>query len=110
MSPMAMTYFITLAGMNGTAQGTYGDTVAVTPKDDPDAPSGAMVINSGAPVTHDKNVILTISAIRHARRWGIPAGWRPISQPATENPNQVSADIQMRISNDVTFAGAPWEP
>ena len=28
----------------------------------------------------------------------------------TTNPNEVSANIQMRISNEVTFSGVAWEP
>jgi hypothetical protein len=54
--------YLTLEGENGTAIGAPKGPIIVTPKADPDPPSGAILINNGALATSSNPVILNISA------------------------------------------------
>ncbi len=106
------TYFLRLAPGNSQdqAQGPYSEEEGVTPKADPDMPSGAMVINKGAATTTSLQVLLDITSTdtplpglaeaANAHRVGMLA----------QRFNLVSAGIEMRISNDQTFPGAQWQP
>ena len=82
----------------------------VTPKADPDAPSGAVLINNGAIQTSSKNVILNLSS-SDTPLDGLaePASARG-GGPLALRYNEISAEIEMRISNDPSFTGAVWEP
>jgi hypothetical protein len=105
-------YFLSLAPVNGQDQATgpYSEPEGVTPKADPDMPSGAVVVNDGAPSTSSLNVLLNITSTdtpleglaesANAHRVGLLALMY----------NEVSAGIEMRISNDPSFAGAQWQP
>jgi hypothetical protein len=103
-------YYIRVAGQNGDAWGDYSDVFPVIPKADPDAPSGAIIINDGAQETFSKDVILTLSSDDTP----LPGFADPASSRSGGTLgllyNEISAGIEMRISNDPTFAGAVWEP
>ena len=103
-------YIVILSGQNGTAEGEYSDPFTVTPKADPDSPSGAVLINNGAIQTFSRNVILNISS-SDTPLDGLPT---PTSArgggPLAVKYNEISGSIQMRISNDPSFTGAVWEP
>ncbi len=104
------TYYLTLAGVTETAESNYSEAVAVTPKADPDAPSGTMLINNGEQATNEAEVVLNISATDTP----LPGVAQSSSAHAVDalslEFNDVSGDVEMRISNDPTMEGAPWEP
>jgi hypothetical protein len=105
-----MTYFVTLAGENNTAEGDYSETEAVTPKADPDAPSGTMVINEGDHNTKFKEVVLNISSSDTPLPGAAQSANAHMGGPIALKYNEVSSNIEMRISNDPAFTGAVWEP
>lgn len=103
-------YFIRLYGMVDTAVGEYSDPIPFTPKEDPDSPNGYVMINNGAAETMTKQVTLSISA-SDTPLDGMPSpdigtGIRLLAQKY----NLVSGGIEMRISNDPSFADAEWVP
>jgi hypothetical protein len=102
--------YVTLAGQNGTAEGDYSETEAVTPKADPDAPSGTMLINNGAPTTYSKSVVLNISSSDTPLEGAAQSANAHLGGPLAQMYNEVTGNIEMRISNDPAFAGADWEP
>ncbi len=102
--------YVTLAGQNGTAEGDYSETQGVTPKADPDAPSGTMMINNGAQRTYTKNVMLNISSSDTPLEGAAQSANAHLGGPLALKYNVVSGNIEMRISNDPSFAGAVWEP
>jgi hypothetical protein len=69
-----------------------------------------VLINDGAVQTLSKDVILSISAD------DTPLGGAPYPAsargggPLALRYNEVSAAIEVRISNDASFTGAAWEP
>jgi hypothetical protein len=103
-------YFVQLEGQNGDAFGDFSDAIAVTPKPDPDAPSGAILINNGAVQTSSRDVILNLSSSDTP----LPGLADPASgsagSPMSLQYNEISAAIEMRISNDPSFTGVSWEP
>jgi hypothetical protein len=101
-------YYITLIGFNDGGESIKKGPIVVKPKADPDAPSGAILINNGAPATHSKSVVLNISASdTPLEGMATPGGG---SSSRLSGINLVSGGIMMRISNDPTFADAEWEP
>ena len=102
-------YFVILAGQNITATGELSDPFPVTPRPDPDSPSGAILIDNGASQTLYKNVILSLSSSDTP----LPGMADPASGgggPLALQYNEISANIEMRLSNDPSFTGAVWEP
>jgi len=103
-------YYVRLAGQNGIPEGEFSDLIMVVPKADPDAPNGAVLINDGAVQTASKNVILSISADDTPLGGSADPASAGSGGPLALRYNEVSAEIEMRISNDPSFAGAIWEP
>ncbi len=103
-------YYLVLAGANGADQGAYSDPIPVTPKADPDAPSGSMFINNDAPVAFSRDVILYISSTDTPLPGAAQSANAHLGGPLAIAYNTVSGGVEMRISNDPTFAGATWEP
>jgi hypothetical protein len=105
-------YYATLAAENGPdgAGGAYSDPQLVTPKEDPDPPSGAVLINNGAAGAASRNVVLNITSTdeplpgvaQSANAHGGNRWWYSL--------NGVSGNVEMMVSNDPSFAGAVWEP
>jgi hypothetical protein len=103
-------YFVVLSGQNGVANGGYSDPIPATPKADPDAPSGAVLINNGASETFVKNVTLFLSSSDTPLNGAAQSANAHMGGPLALRYNEVSANIQMRISNVPNFIGANWEP
>jgi hypothetical protein len=103
-------YFVTLNGENGTAEGDYSEPELVTPKADPDAPSGTMVINNGAQYTSNKDVMLNLSSSDTPLPGAAQSANAHLGGPLALKYNEVSGNIEVRISNDPTFAGVVWVP
>ncbi len=102
-------YYIRLMGMSDTSEGDYSGESEVTPKDDPSPPFGSLVINNGARTTFDKKVVLSVSASDTPGSGAYQQSGAQLGGFAGETTDRVSGNIQMRISNEVTFPGASWE-
>jgi len=104
------TYYLTLAGVNGAAEGDYSEPIEVTPKADPDAPSGAILINGDAQVALSRDAVLSISTTDTPLPGMAQSANAHLGGILAITYNEVSGNVQMRISNDPSFAGASWEP
>ncbi len=101
--------YLILSGESEGGQGGYTAPIPVIPRADPDPPNGAVLINNDAMTTTSQSVILNVSGTD-----------TPLPGPATPASgrvggawtalNDISGDVEMRISNDPSFAGAEWEP
>jgi hypothetical protein len=104
-------YFLTLSPMNGSDQGGYSDPLAVTPKADPDPPSGWVLINDGAERATSRFVMLNISATDEPLPGAAEsANAHYLGGELALRYNLSTPPVEMRISNDPTMAGAAWEP
>lgn len=104
------TYYLRLIGVNGTAIGDYSDVFTTTPKADPDPPSGAILIDNGAATTRSSSVRLYISSSDDPLPGAAESANAHLGGPLALKYNTVSGNVEMRISNDPSFAGASWEP
>jgi len=104
------TYELQIYGETSDGVGAPTDPEEVTPKSDPDPPSGIVLIEGGAPSTTSREVALYLNASDEPLE-GLPT---PGSAATIANPwmqqNRISGDIEMLISNDATMGGATWEP
>jgi len=112
--PNDIPFIVRLAGQKetaeGTAEGEYSDPFPVTAKADPDAPSGVVLINNGAIKTFSKDVVLFISSADTPLNGLAQSANAHLGGPLALQYNEVSANIQVRIANEPSFAGAVWEP
>ena len=104
------TYYIRLVGVNDDARGDYSEPIAVTPKADPDAPAGAMLIENGKPTTISKQVVLNISSTDTPLAGAAQGANGHLTDQFSLLYNTVSGATQMRLSNNGDMAGAEWEP
>ncbi len=104
------TYYAVLAPAFDNAMGDYTEQVAVTPKEDPDPPSGAMLINDGAPTTASAFVTLDISSSDTPLPGAAESANAHLGGLLALKYNTISGGVEMRISNDPGFEGAVWEP
>ncbi len=104
------TYYLRLAGVNGAAEGDYSDPLPVTPKADPDPPSGAVLIENGADVVTSTEVTLYISSSDTPLQGAAEGANGHLTDRLSLRYNEVSGNVEMRLSNDPTMAGATWEP
>lgn len=93
-----------------TVRGDYSEPVVVTPKADPDMPSGAMVIAGDAPATSSRQVMLDISATDRVLDGAAQGSAAHMTDQLSAQFNEVSGNIQVRISNLPSTAGAQWQP
>ncbi len=103
-------YYLTLAGETADGQGEYTDPLPVTPKADPDPPSGAILINNGALSTRSRDVTLDLSSTDTPLPGMAQSANAHLGGPLALRYNTISGNVEMRISNDPSFAGAAWEP
>ena len=104
------TYYLRVTGKVGDFEGDYSDPIAVTPKLDPDMPSGAMLIENGAEVIKSKNVVLNISSTDTPLNGAAQGANAHLTDRLSLIYNEVSGGVEMRIANDESMAGAEWEP
>jgi len=90
--------------------GDFSEPTVVTPKADPDMPSGAMIIENGAPVATARQVVLNLSATDTPLEGAAQGSAAHITDQYSQLYNTVSGGVQVRISNDATMAGAAWQP
>ena len=81
----------------------HPDPTCATPRLDPYAPHGSVVINDEARATASRSVVLRLDASDHPGDEEFPSVGLPT------NP-QISGVTPMLIANEPTFAGATWEP
>lgn len=103
-------YFIRLQGVNDNALGDLSDPIAVTPKADPDMPSGVLLIENGRQSTANKEVTLRISATDRPLEGAAQGSAAHQSDVYSIVFNEISGNIQMRFSNTQDMSGAVWEP
>lgn len=104
------TYYVRLQGVNDNAVGDLSDPVVVTPKADPDMPSGTMLIENGQAVATSNQVVLHISATDQVLDGAAQGAAAHQTDMLSQIINQVSGGVQMRISNHEDMSGAVWEP
>jgi hypothetical protein len=103
-------YFIRLQGVNDNALGDLSDPIAVTPKADPDMPSGVLLIENGRQSTANREVTLHISATDRPLEGAAQGSAAHQSDVYSIVFNEISGNIQMRFSNTQDMSGAVWEP
>ncbi len=105
-----MPYTVTLRGFTEEGEGAPTEPQVVTPKEDPDPPSGFIQINGGASQTLSRDVILNVN-VSDELLDGLPApgSAASIANDYTAN-NVVSAGEQMRFTNNTGEAWSAWEP
>jgi hypothetical protein len=106
------TYYLRLVpvGLDGLALGGITPPVPVVPRADPDAPNGSILINRGARSTASRNVSLEIGATDVPLDGPSSSASGAVANRWTEAWNEVSGEIQMRLSNTESFADIAWEP
>ncbi|GIV73494.1 choice-of-anchor X domain-containing protein [Caldilinea sp.] len=105
------TYYIRLQGLNDGAEGDLSDPIAVTPKADPDMPSGTFLIDNGAERTTNRQVTLYISATDTPLEGAAQGSAAHQTDLYSTLFNVVSGNVQMRFSNSMQgIQSAPWEP
>ena len=99
-----------MRGVTADGEGAPTEVQGVTPKADPDAPSGFIQINGGAPQTLSRNITLHVN-VTDVPLEGLPS---PDSTATIANAwtraNVVSAGEQMRFSNSTAESWTAWEP
>ena len=103
-------YFITLIPENVDAVGRPSEQYSATPKEDPDPPSGAILIGLNQETTLVRSVILNISSTDTPLDGAAQGANGHMTDRLAQQVNVVSGKVEMRISNDPTMAGAVWEP
>jgi hypothetical protein len=109
------TYYVIVQGVvedpsGAQAMGPLSQPIAVTPKEDPDAPSGAILIEGGAPTTGSTQVVLRISSTDTILNGAAQSANAHQTDRLSRLYNTVSGNVQMRISNSEDLADAEWEP
>jgi len=99
-----MTYTVQLQGATADGVGAPTDPASVQPKADPDAPSGAMLINYDAISTAWRTVKLYVTATDVPLE-GLPAQASGALASEWTRLNEISGEVEMRFSN---APGAPW--
>lgn len=109
------TYWVIVQGIGvdeagNPVSGDLSEPTAVTPKADPDMPSGAMLIANDAPKTYSTQVLLNISATDRALDGAAQGSAAHMTDMWSQQFNTVSGNIQMRLSNSPSMAGAQYQP
>ena len=102
-------YYVRIVCIDGDAETKPSDVIVVTPKADPDAPAGDMLIEEGAPTTPDADVTLRLDST-DVPLSGMAQGANAHMTDKRSLQNQVSGGIEMKVANNPTLNGAAWEP
>ena len=68
------------------------------------------MIDNGAPCTNTKAVMLNLSSADTPLEGAAQSANAHLGGPLALKYNEVSGSIEVRVSNDPSFAGAVWEP
>jgi len=104
------TYFVWVQGVNGAAAGERSEPVAVTPKADPDMPSGVFLIENGREAASSQQVLLSISATDTPLLGAAQGAAAHMTDIFSLMINEVSGGVQMRFANTDDMSEAAWEP
>ena len=106
------TYYLRFVpvGLDGVALGELTPALPVFPKADPDAPNGAVWINGGASSTTSRDVTLTLIASDIPLDGPSAAASGAVANHTSRALNEISGGVEMKISNDGSFASTDWEP
>lgn len=108
------TYYLRFAGQKDGNIGQYSQPYPVIPQVDTTRPQGAILIENGVDTTRTPDVALYLSATDAETIEGpvSGAGGGPTDRTLRLSPlaQLTSRRLEMRISNDITFAGTNWEP
>ncbi|MCA9981259.1 MAG: hypothetical protein KDD89_10500 [Anaerolineales bacterium] len=108
--PNNKAFEVSLWGETETGEGPPTDVVMVTPKSDPDAPSGFFLIENGAPETPRRAVSLYVNASDVPLDGMAAPGGTSTAGNEWTSANEVSGDIQMRFANEIAGPWTAWEP
>lgn len=103
-------YWVRLVGVRDGVQTAMTPPVGVMPKEDPDPPSGYVLINDGDERTLSKDVLLTLDATDVPIEGMASSSNAGLGNALAREINVVSGDVEMRIANEPTFDGVSWEP
>ncbi len=105
-------YYLRFAGLglDGTSEGAFSDPFTVTPKSDPDPPSGSILIGNGVSIITDTQVTLYLSSTDVPLAGAAEGANGHLTDQLSLAINTVSGNVEMRISNDPSMQGATWEP
>lgn len=108
------TYYLTFAAEKGSSMGQYSQTYPVIPQVDTTRPRGVILIENGVDTTRTSDVTLYLSATDSETIEGPVSGASggPVDRTlhSSSMAQMTVSRLEMRISNDVTFANANWEP
>jgi hypothetical protein len=104
------TYYVRIQGHTADGDGPPSQPEAVTPKADPDAPAGAVLIEDGAERTTSKHVVLSISSTDQVLLGAAQGANAHQTDQFSRLFNVAVGNVQMRFSNESDMAGAVYEP
>jgi len=104
-----VTYEVQLLGVTADGVGAPTDPASVQPKADPDAPSGAVLINYGAISTTQRTVELYVTATDVPLE-GMPAEASGALASEWTRLNEISGDVEMRFRNAPAGPWTDWKP
>ncbi len=90
--------------------GPMTEPQTVTPKADPDAPSGDLTIENDATEVHTKDVQLDITSTDEPLPGAAESANAHMTDILSTIYNVAAGNVEMRISNEIDMAGAAWEP
>lgn len=103
-------YYVRIQGHTAAGDGPPSQYQEVTPKADPDAPSGAVLIQGGAEQTSSKNVVLSISSTDQVLLGAAQGANAHQTDQLSRLFNVAVGNVQMRLSNASDMGGAAYEP
>ncbi len=104
------TYYIWIQGEKENAKGDLSQPQEVTPKADPDPPAGAVLIENGAAKVSSKEVTLYLTATDEPLPGMAQSANGHLTDQLSGQVNEVSGNVEMRVSNSSTMASSTWEP
>ncbi|MCC6168265.1 MAG: VWA domain-containing protein [Caldilineaceae bacterium] len=103
-------YYVRLQGHTADGDGPPSQYQEVTPKADPDAPSGAVLIEGGAERTTSKDVALSISSTDQVLLGAAQGANAHQTDQISRLFNVAVGNVQMRLSNEADMGGAAYKP
>jgi len=103
-------YWVRLAGVRDGVQTALTPAGVVTPKADPDPPSGYVVINDDDEWTLSRDVLLALDATDVPLEGMADSSNSGLGNALSKEINVVSGDVEMRVANEPSFDGVEWEP
>lgn len=103
-------YYVRIQGHTAEGDGPPSQYKEVTPKADPDAPSGAVLIEGGAEQTDSTEVVLSVSSTDQIQLGALQGANAHQTDQISRLFNVAVGNVQMRFSNESDMGGAAYEP